>query len=407
MRNTFRILFYIKRNALLRDGRAPIMMRVTVNGERIQISANSSIEPERWDRVRGCVRGRRSDARRINMNLETMRMRVMNCYDRLARSFEPLSAARIKELYAGGGSLCRMFLDFFREYLDEFGSMVGVSRSKSSYDKYRSVYKLLSSFVRERCADDDIPFYRLNRRFIADFHGWLGRCPRLKPNTVWVYMVGLKHVVLEARSRGYLRDNIFVNYRLRSEYVPRNYLTLEELRSVCSLSLPSESLSLVRDLFVFSCYTGLSYVDIRDLRFENLQHIDNEIWVNTSRRKTGTAVGVRLFDIPLSIMARRSGSQPDDGRIFRVPTNGYCNMCLRRIMEQAGISRRVTFHTARHTFATSVTLGQGMRIETISKLLGHKSINTTQIYASVTHAAVRSEMDLLQQRIMSGSGVPV
>ena len=130
--------------------------------------------------------------------------------------------------------------------------------------------------------------------------------------------------------------------------------------------------------------------------------MENEIWINTSRCKTGTSVSVRLFNVPMQIIANWSPME-HDGYIFKVPSNGYCNNCLREIMVMAGIDRRVTFHTARHTFATSITLGQGVRIETISKLLGHKNIRTTQIYAAVTHSNIRSEMNSLQKRIM-GAG---
>lgn len=401
MRNTFKILFYIKRSALLRNGCAPIMARITINGERAQLTTNQCVKPEKWDAAKGRVRGRSADVQQINLELEAMRSRIMHCYDRIIATSEPPTPFKIKDMYLGGNIGRQMILEFFRNYIDEFKSMVGVSRSRSSYYKYRCVYKHLEMFIAERHNAADWPFYRIDRRFIADFHAYIGSSKRFKHNTVWVYMIALKHIMMLARSRGYLRSDIFLNYRLHSEFVPRNYLSLDELRQLVATDIENDSLRLVRDLFVFSCYTGLSYIDIRNLRFDNLQSIDNEIWINTSRCKTGTEVGVRLFDIPLAIIARWS-SLERDGKIFRVPSNGYCNNCLREIMIIAGIERKVTFHTGRHTFATSVTLGQGVRIETISKLLGHKNIRTTQIYASVTHSSVRSEMNRLQKRITDG-----
>lgn len=399
MRNTFKILFYIKRNSLLRSGRAPIMARITINGERTQLSTNQSVMPDKWDSLRGRVRGRSEEVQQTNRNLEMLRSRLMLCYDRLIATAEPPTPFRVKDMYLGGDAGRKMLLEFFAAYIDEFSSMVGVSRSKSSYYKYRCVYKLLSEYIPERYGCPDLPFYRLDRRFVTDFHAYMTGKSRFKHNTVWVYMIALKHIVMQARSRGFLNRDIFLNYRLHSEFVPRNYLSLDELRRVVSAELENDSLRLVRDLFVFSCYTGLSYVDIRNLRFDHIHSIDKEIWVRTSRCKTGTEVGVRLFDIPLGIIARNK--EPDRrGRIFRVPSNGYCNSSLRRIMGLVGIERHITFHAARHTFATSITLGQGVRIEAISKLLGHKNIRTTQIYAAVTNTYVRSEMNKLQKIIM-------
>ena len=399
MRNTFKILFYIKRSSLLRNGNAPIMARITVNGERTQLTTNHSVAPDKWDSARGRVKGRTAEARQINLNLAMMYSRIMCCYDRIISTLEPPTPLKIKDMYLGGDAGRQMILEFFRIYLDDFRSMVGVSRSISTYYKYRCVYKHLSEFILERYECEDLPFYRLDRRFVTDFHAFIGGKSKFKHNTVWVYMVAFKHIMMQARSRGYIRSDIFLNYRLRSEFVHRNYLTLDEVHLLTTIDLENVSQRLVRDLFVFSCYTGLSYIDIRNLRFDDLQNIDNEVWISTLRCKTGTEIGVRLFDVPLSIIARHS-SLDRGGTIFRVPSNGYCNNCLREIMEQAGIDRRITFHAARHTFATSITLSQGVRIETISKLLGHKNIRTTQIYASVTHSSIRSEMNRLQKIIM-------
>ena len=160
------------------------------------------------------------------------------------------------------------------------------------------------------------------------------------------------------------------------------------------------TLQLVRDTFLFSCFTGLSYVDIRGLVPQNIQKINKQLWVNTTRRKTGSEVNVRLFTVPYNILLKympASGS----GRIFDLPSNGWCNKCLDKIVAEAGIPKKITFHAARHTFATTITLSQGVAIETISKLLGHKNIRTTQIYANITHSHISGEMERLSKRINS------
>ena len=397
MRNTFKILFYIKRKSLLRNGKAPIMARITINGERVQLSTHQAVTPSRWDTAAGRAAGRSEEAQQINRALELMRSRIAICYDRITAGGEPPTPLRIKDLYLGDRGRQQMLLAFFREHNEEFHSMVGVSRSINTYNKYRSVCLHLSRFVAERYGCEDIPFYRLDRRFVADFHGYIRRTLRRKPNTVWVYMIALKHILMLARNQGCMARDIFCNYKLRHESVARNYLSMDEIRRVESLPLRSRSLRFVRDMFLFSCFTGLSYIDMRNLRFDNVQSLGQEKWINTSRCKTGTEVSVRLFDLPQTIMERHASA--GGGCIFRMPSNGWCNMCIRRVMRAAGIERRITFHSARHTFATSITLSQGVAIETISKLLGHKNIRTTQIYAAVTHSQLRREMSLLSKRM--------
>lgn len=397
MRNTFRILFYIKRSALLRDGRAPIMVRITVNGERVQLSTQQSVAPYKWIVAGGRVGGRSDEARRINEALELVRSRIVRCYDVLRSVEQTVSPAKIKEMYLGADNR-RMLMAFFRSHNEEFARMVGVSRSRNTYYKYRCVYMHLENFIAGKYRCDDIPMHAVDSRFVADFHRYIRCESRCKGNTVWVYMIALKHIVMLARSRGYLARDPFLGYKLQSEPTARNYLSLDEVRRVIALPLASPALRFVRDMFLFSCFTGLSYVDLRDLRSENIETVDRELWLNTSRRKTGAAVSVRLFDLPRTIIDRYS-SDARNGLLFSLPSNGWCNVCLRRIMKMTGIERRITFHSARHTFATSMTLSQGVAIETISKLLGHKNIRTTQIYAEVTHAHLNSEMDLLSKRI--------
>ena len=398
MRNTFKILFYIKRNALLRNGKAPVMARITINGERAQLSTHQSVAPSQWNTACGCAAGRSAESRRINGALDTIRSRIVRCYDSLTAGGEPPTALRVKELYRGDDGRRQMLLAFFRRHNDDFRTMVGVSRSVNTYNKYRSVYLHLSRFVTEHYRCDDMPFHRLDRRFVADFHGYICRTMQHKANTVRVYMTALKHILMLARSQGYMSRDIFFNYKLRHEAVRRNFLSIDELRRVESLVLESASLRYVRDMFLFSCFTGLSYIDIRNLRYDNLQILGREKWINTSRCKTGTEVSVRLFDISQQILERHS-ADAGSGHIFRMPSNGWCNVCLRRVMREAGIERRITFHSARHTFATSITLSQGVGIETVSKLLGHKNIRTTQIYASITHAQLRREMSMLSKRM--------
>lgn len=398
MRNTFKVLFYIKRNAPLRNGKAPIMGRITINGQRTQLSTQLSVSPESWDVGAGRVAGRSAEAVHINEQLTHIRYRIEHCYSKLFYEQACLTPILVKEMYFGINPGRQTVLAFFRQHNEEFKRMVGISRSKTTYYKYRCVCGHLEKFIREKYRRNDLPFQELDKNFLTGFHSYISRECAHRKNTMWVYMIALKHVLMLARSRGCLARDLFADYKLRSEYVSRSYLSIEEINRVARTEYGKPTLQLVRDAFLFSCFTGLSYIDIRDLTPRNLQQEKKQLWIHTTRRKTGSEVSVRLFTVPHEILLKYLPAGPDE-RIFRLPTNGWCNKCLERIMRQARIPKHVTFHAARHTFATTITLSQGVAIETISKLLGHRNIRTTQIYAEITHSKLDGEMNRLSRRI--------
>lgn len=397
MRNTFRILFYVKKKSPLRNGELPIMGRITIDGRRAHFSAQLSVPPRLWETLPGRAAGRSAAAQRINDRLDNLRYRAIRCYETLLAEQGFVTPQAVKARLFGSDSDGATLLAFFRRHNDDFARMVGVSRSKSSLYKYRCVCSHLAAFIRHRYACDDLPFRELDRNFVVEFHAWIRREPALRTNTAWVYMTAFKHILMLARGLGYMQRDLFFNYKLRCEAVTRNYLSEEELTEMICLPLEEPELQLVRDAYLFSCFTGLSYVDLRNLRPEHIRREQNELWLNLRRHKTGTEVNIRLFTVPRSIL-RRYGLGSRGERIFKLPTNGRCNAHLRQIVSRMRIGRDLTFHSARHTFATTITLSQGMAIETISKLLGHTNIRTTQIYATITRGRLGGELDRLSHR---------
>lgn len=398
MRNTFKILFYLKKNAPLKNGRIPVMARVTLCGQRVQLSTHLNVSQNVWCSSTGQVAGRSRAADEINRQLADIRYRLEQCYRTLFLSGVSVTPMMVKEAYLGVSQSRDCVLDFFRRHNEEFRRMVGVSRSMATYNKYRCVCRHLERYIAQTYRRDDLAFAELDKVFITGFHAYIVQKCSHKKNTAWVYMIALKHVLMLARSKGCLTSDPFAGYKLHSEFVNRNYLNEEEINRLMQLEIPAGSWQLVRDAFLFSCFTGLSYVDLCGLTRRHVQQDGSHAWLNLTRRKTGTEVCVRLFAVPLAILHRYLPAGNDEP-IFCLPSNGWCNKQLEQITAAAGISKRVTFHTARHTFATTITLSQGVAIETISKLLGHKNIRTTQIYAVITHSTLDGEMNRLSERI--------
>ena len=323
--------------------------------------------------------------------------------DATTRSFTNrpfVTPVMVKEMYFGGNHKQETVVAFFKQHNDEFRRMVGVSRSKTTYYKYRCVCRHLADFVWDKYNRKDLMFKELNREFLTGFHSYIAQECAHKKNTTWIYMIALKHILMLARSKGYMNKDLFANYKLQSEFVTRNYLSMSEINKLMQYEGDTPTLQLIRDAFLFSCFTGLSYIDIKDLTLENIQQVNKQLWISTTRRKTGSEVNVRLFEVPYNILLKHR-PMTRNKRIFALPSNGWCNACLDKIMSEIGIMKQITFHSARHTFATTITLSQGVAIETISKLLGHRNIRTTQIYATITHSQLDGEMERLSKRINS------
>jgi len=398
MKNTFRILFYLKRNAPLKNGLVPVMARITICGQRTQLSTHLSVDPNLWCPDAGRMAGRSRSADEINRRLAEIRYRIEQCYRTLFFDGASVTPVMVKEAYLGALRHRHWLLEFFRRHNEEFGRMVGVSRCQPTYNKYRCVCRHLERYIRQTYRRDDLAFDELDREFLPGFHAYIVRQCGHKKNTAWVYLISLKHILMLARSKGYLKCDLFAGYKLHSEFVSRNYLTVDEINRLLRLELPDGTLQLVRDAFLFSCFTGLSYVDLCGLTRQHIRWDDRHAWLELTRHKTGTEVSVRLFALPQAILHRYLPAASDEP-VFGLPANGWCNRCLERIAAAAGISKHITFHAARHTFATTITLSQGVAIETISKLLGHKSIRTTQIYAVITRSTLDGEMNRLSRRI--------
>lgn len=403
MRNTFKVLFYIKKNAPLRNGEVPIMSRITINGQRTQLSTRLSVPAALWDVRSGRVSGRSTTATRINEQLSGMRFHIERCYNKLFYAQSLVTPVMVKELYFGIDHRNETVLAFFRQHNEEFRQMVGISRSKTTYYKYRCVLNHLENYIHDKYRRKDLMFKELDKDFLTGFHSYITRQNDHKKNTTWIYMIALKHILMLARSKGYMTRDLFANYKLHSEFVARNYLSMPEINRLMRLEIEHPTLHLVRDAFIFSCFTGLSYIDIRNLTLRNIQRSNKQLWISTTRCKTGAEVNVRLFSVPYAILLKYA-SISRDNRIFELPSNGWCNRCLEKIARMARIEHPVTFHSGRHTFATTITLSQGVAIETISKLLGHKNIRTTQIYATITHSKLDGEMERLSRRINSLCG---
>ena len=279
-------------------------------------------------------------------------------------------------------------------------ALVGnIASGKSTVEKYDRCCRRLENFLSNIYNIGDIAVKDINHMFITDFENYLRTSCKCGENTTAKFIQTFKTVVILAKNNGWIYSDPFANYKIRIKRVDRGYLTEQEIQTMLKKKFASKRLEQVRDIFIFSCLTGLAYIDLKNLTKEDIQiAFDGKPWIMTSRQKTDTPVRVPLLKIPQDILKKYDGKLPK-GQLLPVLSNQKLNSYLKEIADLCGITKNVTFHLARHTFATTMTLAKGVPIETVSKMLGHTNIQTTQIYARITNDKISRDMQLLSGKL--------
>jgi site-specific recombinase XerD len=396
MKSTFKVLFYLKKGSEKRNGEVTIMARVTVDGKLCQFSTKQSIHPDNWNVKAG--KATEKAAGQLNNLLDDIKASLNHIYHEQQRRDNYVTAEKVKNEFLGHTEVHDTLLNLFEKHNNDVKSLIGISKSASTYQKYEVTRKHLENFIQHKYNRSDIALKEINLMFITDFEVYLKTIGKCNSNTTAKFMQFFKRIILIARNNGMITGDPFANYKIRLHRVDRGYLTEEEIQKILELDLVSERLEHVRDLFIFSCFCGLAYIDVAGLRKEHIRKsFDGNLWIMTKRVKTGIDVNVPLLEIPKMILDKYKDKLPH-GKILPVISNQKLNSYLKEIADLCGIKKNLTFHLARHTFATTTTLGKGVPIETVSKMLGHTNIETTQIYARITNNKISSDMKGLSEQ---------
>ena len=382
MRSTFKVLFYVKKGSAKPNGNLPLMCRLTVDGEIKQFSCKMEVPPHLWDVKNNRASGKSAEAQRINRAVDKIRVEVNRRYQELMQTDGYVTAAKLKDAYLGIGIKQETLLKLFEQHNAEFAKKVGHSRAKGTFQRYITVCKHIREFLPHTYKREDIPLKELNLTFINDFEYFLRTVKKCRTNTIWGYMIVLKHIISIARNDGRLPFNPFAGYINSPESVDRGYITKEEIHTMMNTEMPDKTHELVRDLTT-----------------DNLQtFFDGNLWIITRRKKTNTESNIRLLDVPRKIIEKYKGMAKDN-KVFPMPSNTTCNKKLKAIADLCGIKTHLTYHVARHSAATTILLSNGVPIETVSRLLGHTNIKTTQIYAKITAQKISQDLELLSDKL--------
>ena len=392
MRRAFKTVFYMRGNFVNKEGKSPIVLRITLDGDRVTIGTTGiTITPSLWDIKKQRLKGKTTEALQVNKQLDNIEREIQEISDKLEYEGK-LSLEKVKAIYLNTEDDSNTIGALFEKYLSSIKDQVVVKHlSATTLQKYTLCQVRFMAMLNDKFHCKDMLLKDVTPAVIQDFSVYLMTVVHQCNNTAMKTMKTLKTVILYGIKLGVIHSNPYLGVKLHLEPVDRGFLTEEELQSIIKKDFEIDRLGFVRDLFVFSCFTGLSYIDVKKLKADNIVTLNGIEWIKMAREKTSTPVSVVLFDGAKCIIKKYENDPKRKDKLFPSMSNQKMNQYLKEIATSCGIKKNITFHMARHTFAT-LTLSKGVPIESVSRMLGHTNIKTTQIYAKITNKKIEEDM---------------
>ena len=402
VRSSFSILFFIRESKARKSGKAPIELMITVNGERCPLSTGKQVPIDKWDKTKQQVKGKDEEAQSLNNYLKAIKAKLYQKEAELLDRGFIVTAELLRDAYFDKVESLKekSLFKVFAEHNKEQEKLVGDGVSKATY--WISVYtvRLLKEFVQQKYKREDLYLRELNLNFIQSFHTFLRIDKGMAQNSSTKHLKLLKKIINLAVANSYMTTNPFITYKIEREPVEIDFLDEEELRKIINFDTPLPRLERAKDMFLFGCFTGLSYIDIKTLAPEHFEK-DNigRIWIKKRRVKTGVLSRIPLLPIAKLILDKYRGGE----KLLPIQDPADINKYLKDIAILCDIKKRITFHTSRHTFASTVTLANNISLEVVSKMLGHTNTRMTNHYAKLIDKCIGEQMDKLMDTFTGDS----
>lgn len=401
MKTKVSILFYTKRAKAAANGLVPIYTRITINGKRFEQSTNRFVEISKWSTEGNKMKGTSEEARLINNHLDLLKNQIRDAEMELIHKKTPVTIETIKSKLLGIDERARMLVPIFQDHNNKIKELIGKEYAPGTLERYTTSLKHTIEFMQWKYNVSDIDITKIDHAFVTDYEFWLRSVRNCANNTAVKYLKNFNKIIKLCLANDWLDKNPFANYKSKVKEVERVYLTEEEIQSIIEKDFKTERLSLVRDIFLFSCFTGLAYIDVKNLTKSHISYgIDGEKWIFTHRQKTESASKIPILPVTQMIIDKYENhpQSNNEDKLLPILSNQKMNAYLKEIASVCEIEKELTFHIARHTFATTVTLTNGVPIESVSKMLGHKNLRTTQHYAKVLDRKVSEDMKILKDK---------
>jgi len=393
--------FKLRQSKSLPNGMAPIYMSIAVGEDRVELSTKKYVLPQRWNPAMQKVSGTGEEVRTINTYLKMMEQEVFQAHQALILENKEVTAGNIKAKLLGQDTEQHWIIEEFKDHNKKMESLIGKQYARATWKRFETTRKHTQDFIQWKYKTPDHEVSRLNYEFLENFEFYLKSVRDCDHNATMKYLANFKKVVLRCIKNGWLPKDPFAGFKLSLQEVKINVLTDHELDLITKKNFATERVGKVRDIFLFSCYTGLAYADVKKLKRSEIgKGINGKDWIFASRQKTDTDFRIPLLPEAAAILKKYEDDPQcvNMDRAFPVMSNQKMNAYLKEIADVCGIKKNLTYHLARHTFATTVTLSNGIPMETVSKMLGHKNLKTTQHYAKIVDTKISEDMDGLRKR---------
>ncbi|MCG9899686.1 MAG: site-specific integrase [Hydrotalea sp.] len=402
------ILFYPRKDVFTPNGEIYIYCRVTIASKRAKFSTGVTCLLEYWEPKLKRVHPEAHDAKKHNITLSRIEVQLLEVYERLSLSNDQLTPDLVVDRYQGKKEKAKQILEVFRDHNNRMKALVNVEYSPGTLERYETSLNHTAEFIKWKFKKSDFDIDKLDNNFINDYDFFLRTVKRCSHNTTVKYIKNFSKIVRICSNNGWLEKYPFTNYKQKTKEVERVFLSQNEIDSIYIKDMNNNRLEAVRDIFIFSCYTGLAYIDVQKLTSENIvTGIDGGKWININRQKTDVKSSIPLLPVAEEIINKYekqfNGLKSD--KLLPVLTNQKMNCYLKEIAAICNINKELTFHIARHTFATTVTLTNGVPIESVSKMLGHSSIKMTQHYAKIVDRKLSDDMLQLREKLKKNESI--
>lgn len=393
--------FSLKKTKSRADGKCPVYVRCTMNNQRFELSTGIFIISESWNDQKQLVIGRSEEAKILNNRLDKIRTRVQDIYNQTESKGEPFTALHVKNRLLGVSNE-RGVLEILDIIIKGIEARIGSDYSEGTLKHYKTTRERLFEFLKKRFGRNDIGISVVDYSFLNSFDIYLKTEYQLKPNTALTYHKHLKKAMNTGIAMNLISHNPYSSFKVSRNETHRDYLTIQELEQIRNKEISTLRMEIVRDIFFFACYTGLGYAELKKLNGTHIhQGNDGGEWIIIDRTKTDIRCRIPLLPQAKAILRKHEPFpvNRNKGELLPVNSNQKMNEYLKELASICGINKNLSMHVARHTFATSITLSNGVPIETVSKMLGHTSLKTTQIYARIVDSKISADMNQLKSKL--------